>query len=211
MFYPHDFSFILLYGDLVQYLSPEIWHSLLHWLSFHRDLYILFIRLNPTQSQWTCCWFKDSGFAPVTGQWWLFVPSVPVFKCWCSCRGDENNSSTGADNAEIASRPRRVSPVEMVLKTVQVCLYSLWNHCQQMGPGWASGDESWDELGRLWLCVNARGILLLRYAVQHHFQCCLVGRLLQTVFTNSLRGCLFQNTLSYSKLPDIISCWLFLF
>ncbi|KAF4793625.1 hypothetical protein TURU_109793 [Turdus rufiventris] len=52
---------------------------------------------------------------------------LPVHKCWCSCGGDENNLSTGIDNAEITSRPSRVSPVEMVLKTVQLKMILKFN------------------------------------------------------------------------------------
>lgn len=90
-------------------------------LSVHRDLYILLIRLNSTNSQGTR--LKASCFPPATDCWWLLALSVLVFRCWCSCGGDENNLSTGIDNAEITSRPSRISPAEMAPKTVQVCLY----------------------------------------------------------------------------------------
>lgn len=156
---------------------------------------IFLIRLNPTNSQET--WLKASLFPPSSGCWWLLALSVPVFRCWCSCGGDENNSSTGTDNAEITFRPSRVSAVEMVLKTVQVCLYFLWNHCHQMvdkqlqhlhlrmSPGWASWEESRDEPIHLWWCVNAKGILLLRCAPQPCFQYSLKGCFLWTVFLQS--------------------------
>lgn len=166
------FSFTLHYSDLVKYPSLESCHSHLHWLSLHRHLYILLIRLSTTQPKWTCCWLKASIFAPVAGRWWLLTPAVPVSRWWCSCGGDKNNLSTGVDNA---SSPSMASPVEMTLETVQVCLYSLWNHCHRMDcstchreevRGCASWDDGQEEPVRLWLCVHAKGILLLRYAVQ---------------------------------------------
>lgn len=187
MVYPCDFSFILHYSVLDKFLSLESWHSHLHWLSLHRDLYILFIRLSPTQAQWTCCWLKASGFAPATGWWWLLAPSVLVFRSWCSCGGDENNCSSGVDNAEIDSRPINSQPCwdsagntsgGFILALKPLSASRLQHLLLRTGSGWASWGDSQDKPVRLWLCVNAKGILLLRYAVQRCFQCCLAGCLL---------------------------------
>lgn len=67
------------------------------------------------------------------------------------------------------------SPAEMMLKTVQVCLRLLWHRCQETdcmqhfplrrGSGCTRQNKSRDELVRLWLCENAEGISLLKYAV----------------------------------------------
>lgn len=189
------------------------------WLSVHRVLYIFFIRLNPTNSQGM--WLKASCFPPATGCWWLLALSVLVFRCWCSCGGDENNLSTGIDNAEITSRPSRVSPVEMVPKTAPVCLYcsetivSKWaaESALRMSPGWDRWEESWDEPVHLPGCVNAKGISLLRCALQHSFHSFQFERLflVDCTCTISLLWCPFPNTFSYSKFSDIISCCGFFF
>lgn len=127
---PHPiFSFTLQYGDLVKYPSLESCHSHLHWLSLHRDFYILDHQSQHYTPKWPCCWLKASSFAPVASCWWLLTPAVPVARWCCSCGSDKNNLSTGVDNA---SSPSMASPVEMTLKTVQVCLYSFWNHCHGM-------------------------------------------------------------------------------
>lgn len=185
MFYLHDFSFILHCSDFVKH---HPWKA-----GIHTCIGSHFAGTSTSCSSGSTL-HNPNEHAAYSKPQALLLPLASggcllhLCRCWCSCGGGENNWSTSVDNAEIDSIPSQISPVEVALNTVQVCLYSLWSHCQQMdwlqhlllraGPGWASREESWDDPVCLWFCVSAKGILLLRYAVQHRSQCCLAGCLL---------------------------------